>query len=90
MERKIQQNKLFLVIEAKDRHEHDIIDEYVALQYPKIIFTDLESQPDNNIMHMKLYDTKKKGKSVTEFVDIFSHRGYDEFDFVNEIFNRKY
>lgn len=87
---RINKDKIFLVIEAKDEHEHGIIDEYVSLNYPKIIFTDLKSEPSKNIMHMKLYDRKNNEKSVTGFIDVFSHRGYDEFDFVNNIFNRDY
>lgn len=87
--KRINPNKIFLVIEAQDNHEHGLIDEYASLPYPKIIFTDLESQPEKSVLHMSLYDKKQK-KSVTGFVGLSGKRGYDEFDFVKEIFNRQY
>lgn len=89
--KRINHNKIFLVIEAMDDHEHQLIDEYVKLPFPKIIFTDLKSEPEKSIMHMSFYDKyDKKKKSVTGFINIFGKRGYDEFDFVNTIFNREY
>ena len=39
---------------------------------------------------MSIYDKKNNKKSLTEFVNIFGARGYDEYDFTNEIFNRDY
>ena len=36
--KRINKEKIYLVIEAKDEHEHALIDEYVVLPYPKIIF----------------------------------------------------
>lgn len=89
--KRINKDKIFLVIEAMDKHEHELIDEYVSLPFPKIIFTDLDSDPMKSIMHMSVYDKYNQNKkSVTGFISIFGKRGYDEYDFVNEVFNRDY
>jgi len=89
--KRINRDKIFLVIEAMDDHEHELIDEYVNLPYPKIIFTDLPSNPDKCLMHMSVYDKYDQNKkSVTGFINVFGKRGYDEFDFVNTIFNKQY
>ena len=87
---RINTKKIFLVIEAMDDHEHELIDEYAALPYPKIIFTDLKSNPLKSVMHMSIYDKYDKKKSLTGFVSLLGKRGYDEFDFVNNIFNRQF
>ena len=87
--KRINKNKIFLVIEAKDEHEHELIEEYVKLPYPKIIFTNEKTNNNKSIKHMKIYDTHPE-KSVTSLVGAFGKRGYDEFDFVNEIFNMDY
>lgn len=87
--KRINKEKIYLVIEAKDEHEHALIDEYVALPYPKIIFTNGKTDIEKSIMHMALYD-KRTNKSVTSLVGLKGNRGYDEFDFVNNIFNREY
>ncbi len=84
---RINREKIFLVIEAKAEHEHQLIDEYAALPYPKIIFTDLPDDREKSVMHMKVYD---KNQSITQFVGSLGKRGYDEYDFVKNIFNRKY
>ena len=87
---RINHDKIFLVIEAKDEHEHELIDEYTELPYPKVIFTDLPSIPEKSVKHMSLYVKKNNKRSLTEFVNVFGARGYDEYDFANEIFNRDY
>ena len=78
------------MIEAQDEHEHSLIDEYCALPYPKIIFTDLPSEPEKSVLHMDFYDKYGRTRSVTSFDGFFGKRGYDEFNFVDEIFNRDY
>lgn len=86
---RINPRKIFVVVEAKETHEHEIIDEYVALPYPKVIFTNLPTDTDKGIMHMKVYDSNN-GKGITSLVGFSGHKAYDEFDFVNAIFNRYY
>lgn len=86
---RINPDKIFIVVEAKEPHEHEIIEEYVSLPYPKVIFTDLPSNKDKGIMHMSIYDTDN-GKAITSLLGLSGRRAYDEFDFVNEIFNRSY
>lgn len=77
--------------EYRDAELHDLIDEYASLPYPKIIFTDLPSDSKKSLLHMSVYDKYDQNKkSVTSFINIFGKRGYDEFDFVNTIFNHKY
>lgn len=88
---RIVKDKIFLVIEARDDHEHELIDEYASLPYPKVIFTNLESIPEKSVMHMNYYDTKQaERKPILSITSPFGRRGYDQFDFVNEIFNREY
>ncbi len=86
---RINKDKIFLVIEAKDDHEHELIEEYASLPYPKIIFTNLDSREELSVKHMSLYDDYPN-KSLTGFTSVFGKRGYDEYDFVNDIFNRDY
>lgn len=86
---RINPEKIFVVVEAKEEHEHAILDEYVNLPYPKVIFTDLETDKEKGIRHMGVYDSKK-GKAITSLLSLSGRRGYDEFDFVNEIFNYHY
>lgn len=64
--KRINPNKIFLVIEAKDCHEHELINEYLKLPYPSVIFTDLNGDGDK-VLHMKHYD-KKPNKPITSFV----------------------
>ena len=85
--KRINYKKIFLVIEARDDHEHELIDEYAALPYPKVIFTNLPDDPEKSVMHMKVYDN---GQTINQFVGCLGKRGFDQFDFVEEIFNRKY
>ena len=40
-------------------------------------------------MHMKIYD-KHCNKSVTSLIMGTGKRGHDEYEFVNDIFNREY
>ena len=87
---RINPNKIFCVIEAMAEHEHGLIDEYAELPYNKIIFTDLPTVSEKSVLHMHFYDKYKKRKSVTGFINLFGKRGYDEYDFANEIFNRSY
>ena len=88
---RINYSKIFLVIEAQAEHEHSLIDEYAALPYKKVIFTNLPAEPDRSIVHLSFYDKYKASeKSVTGFTSVFGSRGYDEYDFVNEIFNADY
>lgn len=88
---RIVKNKIYLVIEAKEEHEHSLIDEYAMLPFPKVIFTNLESIPEKSVLHMKYYDTKRsKVKPILSITNPFGRKGYDQFDFVNEIFNRDY
>ena len=86
---KINFEKIFLVIEAKEEHEHKILDEYVNLPYKKIIFSDLQTDMSKSIMHMSVYDCKKQ-KSITSFKFFSCKRWYDEYDFVDSIFNCKF
>ena len=88
--KRINKNKIFCVIEAMAAHEHELIDEYAALPFNKIIFTDLPSDEKKSVLHMKFYDKKLKDKAITGFISFFGKRGYDEYDFVNDIFNRDY
>lgn len=83
---RINYNKIFLVIEAKDNHEHSLIDEYASLPYKKIIFTNLESEVGRSVLHMGFYDKHPKG-NITSFVGLSGKKGYDSFDFVDSIFN---
>ena len=78
-------DKIFLVIEAKETHEHQLINEYLELPYPSIIFTDLNSD-GNKLLHMKFYD-KNISKPITSFVGISGRKGFDEYDFIENIFN---
>lgn len=88
---RINHDKIFLVITAMAEHEHAYIDEYVSLPYPKIIFTDLPSDPERSIIHMNICDKSARARaSLVNFVNILGKRGYDEFNFVDEIFNREY
>ena len=87
---RINKEKIFCVIEAMAEHEHGLIDEYVELPYKKIIFTDLPSDREKSVLHMTFYDKNKNGKSVTGFTGLLGKRGYDEYDFVNEIFNGRF
>lgn len=87
--KRINKEKIFLVIEAMTDHEHLLFDEYAALPYPKIIFTNAASEPARFMKHMSVYDTHPN-KSVTSLIGLSGKRGYDEYDFVNEIFNRIY
>ena len=79
-----------MVIEAAVEHEHQLIDEYSGLPYNKVIFSDLPSDEKKSVLHMKFYDKDMKGKAITGFVSFFGKRGYDEYDFANDIFNRDY
>lgn len=81
-------SKIYLVIEAKDDHEHELLEEYAKLNYPKIIFTNIASTLPC-VMNMKFYNSNKNN-SVTNFIGFFGKRGYDEFDFVENIFNSDY
>ena len=88
---RINYDKIFLVIDATHESEHAYIDRYAALPYPKIIMTDLPSDPERSIMHMNICDKSAKARaSLVNFVNILGKRGYDEFNFVDEIFNRDY
>ena len=84
--KRVNYQKIFLVIEAKDTHEHELLNEYVNLPYNKIIFTNLESDSSKNIMHMNFYDRFKK--PITSYTSIFAKKGYDQFDFKKAIFYR--
>ena len=88
---RINYDKIFLVITAMAEHEHTSIDEYTALPYPKIIFTDLPSDPERSIIHMNICDKSARARaSLVNFVNFWGKRGYDEFNFVDGIFNRDY
>ena len=85
---RIVKDKIYLIISAVN--DHDLIDEYAELPYPKVIFSNVDSDPSRNILHMKFFDKKRnKHKPITN-MNMFGKKGYDEFDFVNEIFNRDY
>lgn len=87
---RINYSKIYLVIEAKEEHEYKLLQEYSELPYPKIIFTNIKSSL-SSAMYMNFYNSKKNHKkSVTSLVGMFGRRGYDEFDFVDEIFNYDY
>lgn len=86
--KRINYKKIFLVIEAKDAHEHSLINEYSSLPYKKIIFTNLPSNRDKCVLNMKFYKRRPKG-NITSFVGIGGSKGYDDFDFVEQIFNRQ-
>lgn len=83
--KRINFDNIFLVIEAKDDHEHELIDEYLSLPYRKIIFTNLPSQGEE-VLHLSCYD---KNIGSTSFTNIKGNRGYDDYDFVSKIFKAK-
>ena len=85
---RIVKNKIYLIISAVN--DHDLIDEYAALPYPKVILSNVASDPSRNILHMKFFDKKRNKHIPITNMNIFGKKGYDEFDFVNEIFNRDY
>ena len=84
--KRINFDKIFLVIEAKDKHEHTLFDEYSNLPFNKIIFTNCVSDENKSILHMNYYDNYPKG-NITSFIGLSSKKGYDTFDFVTNIFN---
>lgn len=86
--KRINYKKIFLVIEAKEEHELSLIDEYLALPYPKIIFTNIETSK-KDVLFMDYYK-RKPNKPITSYYGFSGKKGYDQFDFVNVIFNGNY
>ena len=84
--KRINLNKIYLVIEAKDDHEHALLDEYASLPYKKIIFTNQASNIKKSIIHMPFYDKHPNG-NITSFEGFCGKKGYDAFNFVEHIFN---
>ena len=85
--KRINFNKVFLLIEAKDDHEHNLINEYLALPYKKIIFTNIPYDTTASVIKMPFYTKHPKG-NITSFVGVLGKKGYDDFDFITQIFNR--
>ena len=86
--KRINLSKVFLVLEARDNHEHALIDEYVNLPYPKIIFSDVKPDSERQIILPSCY--AMRNKSITSFVGLLGKRCYDDFGFVSNIFNREW
>lgn len=86
---RINWNKIFLVIEARDIHEHLLISEYVNLPYKKVIFTD-EYIDHESVIHMPFYDKHDFKKPITSFISLSGKKGYDSYNFVEQIFNGDY
>lgn len=85
---RIVKNKIYLIISAVN--DHSLIDDFAKLPYPKVIFSNIDSDPAKSVLHMNFFDKKRnKHKPITS-MNIFGKKGYDQFDFVNEVFNRDY
>lgn len=89
--KRINYDKVFVVIEAQTEYEKTMIDHYKAFKYPLIIFTDIDS-PFTCCKNMKFYKTHGTGINcpILKFVSITGKRGFDEFDFAHNIFFRNY
>lgn len=83
--KRINYKKIFLVIEAKDEHEHELINEYLSLPFPSVIFTNIEGD-GHKVLHMRFYE-KHKTKPITSFVGLSGKKGFDDYDFIKSIFN---
>ena len=83
-------DKIFLVIEAQSEYEKSLIPLYVDLPYKKVIFTDA-NYPYSCCLKMSFYSKYGVGIDypILKLCSVFGRRGYDEFDYVNEIFKRK-
>lgn len=89
--KRVNWNKIFVLIDASNKYEHEMIPFYLNLQYKMTIFTDLNSSI-NNVVHMKYFD--KYGTDIhhplLKMYKFDGTRGYDEYDFVTEIFCANY
>lgn len=89
--KRINYDKVFVVIEAQTEYEKSMIDHYKDFKYPMIIFTDIDSA-FACCKNMKFYKTYGTGVNcpILKFVSITGKRGFDEFDFAHNIFFRNY
>jgi uncharacterized protein (DUF1919 family) len=89
--KRINYNKIFVAIEAQSEYEKSMIECYKDVKYPLVIFTDVD-RPFLCCKQMTFY--KKYGTGIncpiTKFVSLFGRRGYDEYDFINNIFYLDY
>ena len=85
--KRINYDKIFVAIEAQNEYEKTMIERYKDIKYPLVIFTDID-RPFLCCKQMKFY--KKYGTGINypiiKFVSLFGKRGYDEYDFINNIF----
>lgn len=72
---------IMLMIEAADEKEHHLVDKYLSLPYPKVIFTDLASRLEPQVVKLKCYEKKNHKKaSILSFIGWSGKRNLDEFD----------
>ena len=91
--KRINYNKIIVLIEAKTPYEHSQINSYLTLKYPLFIFTDLTKFSSNkSVVHMPFYD--KYGTNdkhpILKITSLSGKRGYDTFDFVEKIFGYRF
>ena len=84
---RINYKKIFILYEARYEGQIDKIDNILSLPYKKYILTSSKAFDNPIIQYMDFYHKNEHNKSITEFVSPFGKRGFDDFDFVNNIFN---
>lgn len=87
--KRINFNKIFLVIEAQNDYEKSMVPLYNSLPYKKVIFSD-SSFDYACCLKMEFYSRYGTGVNcpILRLCNVFGKRGYDEYDFVNSIFKR--
>ncbi len=85
--KRINYKKIFVVIEAVDENAEKL-EIFKKLNYPVVAFTnkDIDLSFAKNMKFYKKYGADEK-HPILKLVNIFGKRGYDSYNFVDEIFN---
>lgn len=78
----------YCIISSADKINDEIIEKAKKIKIPYKILSSLPSNDENHVLHMPFFDKFKNNKPITSFWGGWK-KGYDSFDFVDEIFEGK-